>query len=320
VRSVPGPSEADDARAPAEMTPPLRRFRLPRRALVVGAALLVLMLPFGIDRALGTGRVLRGVWVSGVALSGLDRTEASRAVATLGARLRAAPLQVRVRSKLIELKPAKIGFRVDVGKTVEQAVAAGRRGHLGTQLLWWMKRWFSPSDLSAVVTIDSAALDRAVVQWEASAINDRPFEGGVTVSGGKVTPDYPRRGFVVDRRAAARMVLLALANNAAWYSCRCCRSSRSCREPASMRPWSARSVCSPARSSWWQAMGSDISVSAANSSEQQWERAFGTRPHPRYSCTSIRLASTLSSSPSARAWNGSPRTPASPSIDATASA
>jgi vancomycin resistance protein YoaR len=189
-----------------------RRGRRPGRLALVAAVsgLALLLLPFALDRAMHWGKVLRGVWVGDVALSGLDDAEASRAVEQLAGRLRATTLQVRVRHKLVRVEPAAVGFRVDVPATVAQAQRAGRNGSPPTQLWWWLERWLRPARLAPFASLDPRALDKTLSKLEAAAISDPPFEGGVRAQDGRATAEYPRRGSLVDRQAAQQVVLAGL--------------------------------------------------------------------------------------------------------------
>jgi vancomycin resistance protein YoaR len=188
------------------------RRSLRRRHAVLAAlvALGVVVVPFALDRFLHWSVVLRGVWVSDVALSGLDEAEASVAVEQLADRLAAAPLQVRVDRELFQLSPKQVGFEVDVAGTVHNAKLAGRSSGLGSQLWWWLKRWVSPARLTLQVGLDTKALEKELTRFEAAAIAQTPFEGGVQAGGGKVIPEYPRRGRLIDRVPAATVVLAAL--------------------------------------------------------------------------------------------------------------
>ena len=156
------------------------------------------------------GKVLRGVWVGEVALSGLDRSRASEAIAQLDRRLRATPARIRIGSELIEVKPDAVGFRLSVKSTVALALEAGRDTGPFRQMAWWLERWFSPLQLQATAELDADKLAKAVSQWERAGIQDPPFAGGIAVAGQSVQPDYPRVGHTVDQNALRRLLLDAL--------------------------------------------------------------------------------------------------------------
>ena len=181
---------------------------------ILAAFGLLVLLPefwFALDRVLASNQVLRGVWVGGVALSGLDRSQVTRAIVQLDGRLREVPLQLRIGSQLLELRPEQIGLKLDVDQTVEVAFCAGRTGPVVDQMLWWARRWFSPLHLDARTRVDPQALECRLSEWEATAIVNPPFEGGMQVRGGVLQADYPRSGFMIDRARARRSLVDSLA-------------------------------------------------------------------------------------------------------------
>lgn len=189
---------------------PQQRTRARLYAAAPLALVALVLASFALDRALQYDSVLRGVWVEDVALSGLGRSEAEQALAQLGDRLRSTPLSVRVDRELLRLDPAKVGFRLDLEGSLERALAAGRSGHLPSQLGWWLARWGSPSRVRAVADLDAAALDRLMSSWEERAIADRPHPGGIVAKDGRVVAEPPRRGRRIDRERARQALLDAL--------------------------------------------------------------------------------------------------------------
>jgi vancomycin resistance protein YoaR len=174
--------------------------------------LAALVLAFAADRALLRDAVLRRVWVLDVALSGLDRAAAARALSTLDQRLRATPLSVRIGQRLFELDPGKIGFRLDRERTLELALARGRSGSTLSQLGWWLSRWARPDRIQPAGSLDPALLDALLASLEPSAIDDPPFGGAVVAASGEVTAQPPRPGRRVDRAQAERALLGALTD------------------------------------------------------------------------------------------------------------
>lgn len=192
--------------------PPSPRARRPLLLVLLALAPLVaLLLVFGADRAVRAGEVLRGVSAGGIVLAGSDRAGAHRAITELGDKLRAEPLRLRLRDQTFELPPHDINFRVDADETASRALAAGRTGGFVMDLGFWLARFRSPVDIEPVASIDRAALDKLLGEWEAKAIVDPPFEGAIIVErSGAVKPDYPRAGYGIDRDAAARLIEDAL--------------------------------------------------------------------------------------------------------------
>ena len=188
----------------------LERLPAARWAFAVIAPSLLVLVAFGFDRAFTSGRVLRGVWVGGVALSGFDHGEAVQALSGLSARLESAPLAIQVRGQPFELDPKRVAYHVDVGKTAGRAIKVGRNGGIFRQLSAWLGLFSRPVRLSARGTIDQSKLEPLLVEWETRALDDRPFDGGLAVRGDRLVPVPPRGGFAIDRAAAARLILHAL--------------------------------------------------------------------------------------------------------------
>ncbi len=201
----------DGTKTRADAAPSRARARRLARGLVVLAPVLLVLVAFGIDRAVSSDAVLRGVWVGGTSLSGLPRDRVLKRVGELEARLSAAALPVRVAGKLEEVKPESVGFRVDVENTADAALAAGRAGSVVAQLGWWLARWVSPVHLAASVDSSPEALAALLDDLEVRLVPDRPFAGGVRRNGTVFLEDPPREGRRIDRERARTLLLNALA-------------------------------------------------------------------------------------------------------------
>jgi vancomycin resistance protein YoaR len=184
---------------------------IPRWLRGVGIAVAtVLVLHLG-DALLHLGSVVRGVWMSGVSLSGQNREEAENVLRELEARLRDAPLRVSVGGDVHEVKPAELGFSLDVKASVDAALAAGRRNPF-SDFGFWLARFFTPLRIPAVVAIDEERARRFVDGWEKQAGGPRPFGGGVKIVGDALAADPPRPGQIVDRTRALALLKAALAD------------------------------------------------------------------------------------------------------------
>jgi vancomycin resistance protein YoaR len=188
----------------------LERSSAARWIFAVIAPSLLLLVAFGFDRAFAKGQVLRGVWVGGVALSGFDHGQAVQALGGLSARLESAPLSIQVRGQPFELDPERVGYHVDAGQSAGRALKVGRNGGFVRQLSTWLGLFSRPVRLSARGTIDRSKLEPILAEWELRALNDRPYDGGLSVRGDRLVPVPPRGGFAVDRAAAERLILHAL--------------------------------------------------------------------------------------------------------------
>jgi vancomycin resistance protein YoaR len=192
------------------------RWRRPALLAVLALAVpLALVCSYAFDRALTVKRVGRGVWVGRLAASGLERSVAERAIAELGARLRARRLPVQVAQRLFWLDPREVGFAIDVPRTFESAFEVGRTEGVGAQLVSWLGRLAAPLDVGATATLDAALLDRLLLRWEAEALREAPFEGAVRIDGTSVRAEYPRAGLRLDRQAARRALLAGVIEDGA---------------------------------------------------------------------------------------------------------
>jgi hypothetical protein len=163
---------------------------------------------FALDRVSNGGEILGGVTVGGVELSGLSETQARRALQELEADMRSDPLVFDVQGTRFQLLPSDIGLDLDEEALLGAALGNGREGGLGTQFRWWAGHLADRGELAiAPVGIwDRTALRAYLDQWEASAIADPPFDGGVAVQEGRVVGLSPEPGTGIDQEAVFALV------------------------------------------------------------------------------------------------------------------
>ena len=202
---VPAPGAIDAA-------PPRRRWRrivlallvvLVPVALVAGAAGGLLAWDYTYE-----GKVLPGVQVGTVDLSGLDRDQA---VAALGA---AYPLEdgrvvLRTPDRDLEIAYAEVGRRADIGGLVDEAMAAGRTTTLPDRALIQLRQALDGTRIEPRALLDGAALETAVVAALAS-LERAPVDATITMG-----PDGPvttpaRAGATVDAAPVAQAAVAAL--------------------------------------------------------------------------------------------------------------
>ena len=124
-----------------------------------------------------------------------------QALSGLSARLESAPLSIQVRGQPFELDPKRVGYHVDAGQTAGRALKVGRNGGFVRQLSTWLGLFSRPVRLSARGTIDRSKLEPILAEWELRALNDRPYDGGLSVRGDRLVPVPPRGGFAATRRS-----------------------------------------------------------------------------------------------------------------------
>lgn len=155
-------------------------------------------------------RVGHGIRVCELSLAYSTRAELETELGQLEQRLRKAKLSVELAGHVFELPPERVGFRLDVERTARAALNPGTSLTASGRVLSWFTRWTSPRTLDAVVTIDVARLGQVLEEWERAALPDRPFQGGLRVSGDHFVVDAPRAGTRIDRAAAQAAISEAL--------------------------------------------------------------------------------------------------------------
>ena len=155
------------ARAEPDATAPGRR-RSHRRAAFAVAFVLGLLVVLG-----GTGaglaawdsgyqdRILPGVHVGSVDLSGLDRTQATRAL-TAAFRFQEGQLILRTPNGDITIPYAAFSRRADVGALVDTALLAGRNGDTAARAAGEVRQALLGTTIEPRVTLDQRALATAI--------------------------------------------------------------------------------------------------------------------------------------------------------------
>jgi hypothetical protein len=170
----------------------------------VGLALLVGLAFLG-DRLSNGGQVLGRVLVSGVDLGDLNQDDAAAAVRNLEDYLRTTPVPVTVAGHVFSLDPVAVSFEIDEAALAARAMEPGREGHLGSQFVWWVRRFFGDEGrtLDLEYSYDEAALMEIVARWELEGIDNPAFPGEVAVADGLVSFRHPQSGVGIERQTAA---------------------------------------------------------------------------------------------------------------------
>ncbi|MEE2032737.1 VanW family protein [Rhodococcus sp. CC-R104] len=164
-------------------------------ALVLGGIVAVLALLYGVDLALSSGKVPRGVTVAGIEIGGEPVDEAEAILRDeLGARLNA-PVAVAAGDTSGEIVPSQAGLDVDWDATL---------GRVGSQPLNPFTRvgsFFGNDEIGVVSTRDDAALAGAITRVTAAAAYE-PREGNIVFEAGTPVPVTPQPGQRVDLAGA----------------------------------------------------------------------------------------------------------------------
>ena len=153
-----------------------------------------------LTQLIGGDRVVRGVEVAGVSMSGLTRGAALEDLRTLATELGRAEIRFEADGRTFTTTPDELGWEPDSEATAQSAFGVGRRGApwrrlwerargvLGGIELEWVARW-DPEPAQAL-------LDR----WQ-KKVGRSAREAAVRVLDGEIRPVRPRPGIAVDGRA-----------------------------------------------------------------------------------------------------------------------
>ncbi|WP_182346454.1 VanW family protein [Tomitella gaofuii] len=172
------------------------RSRLRIALAAVGGLVALAAVAFGIDVAMTSGEVPRGVRIAGVEVGGLAPDEAAKRVRARAEAGGTHPVTVQAGDATIELVPADAGLGIDA----EASVAAAGTGSLNP----WTRltSLFTTRDVPVVGQVDQDALAAAVAGIAEQV--DRPVvEGTVAFEGGEAVPTWPQTGQRLDAPAAA---------------------------------------------------------------------------------------------------------------------
>ncbi|SDD19014.1 VanW family protein [Rhodococcus tukisamuensis] len=192
--SEPRPLNADPV--PADRAGGSGRSTGVKVAIGAAAALAVGILAYGVDYAMSSDQVPRGVSVAGVDVGGMNPADAEAMLRTeLGPRVQQ-PVEVRAGDARAQVVPEQAGLGIDWSATLDRA---------GAQPLNPVTRLtslFSHREIGVVSTSDEAAL-AAAVEGLRPQVDRAPVEGGIAFDGPTPTGVSPRAGQALDAEGAA---------------------------------------------------------------------------------------------------------------------
>ena len=159
--------------------------------------------------ALRAGEALPGTRVSGLDVGGLTREQVQERLAgTVQART-TGQLELVHEDLRVPLDRAALGVRVDLDRTADRALDAGRTGSPWAPLLGPLLGRGEPVELA--VDVDGAVLGQQVDDL-AAQVDSPAFGGDLLIEGTTVTPQPPAPGRTLDREQARLAVRDALAS------------------------------------------------------------------------------------------------------------
>ena len=117
----------------------------------------------------------------------------------------------------LSFSPQTAGFAVDAQASAARALSVGRSGGVLSRGVAFFARMARPESVSLELKFDPKRLAELEDEWQANAIKDPPFSGGLSIDGTIVTPLYPRAGSRLDRArvlAQLREAVVAVASPA----------------------------------------------------------------------------------------------------------
>lgn len=177
-----------------------------RRALVVaGVVIGALALLYGVDLALASGELPRGITIAGVSVGGLDRAAAeARLRQELGPHVRQ-PVPVSAGDAKATIDPAAAGLDLDWAGTLDRA------GAQPLNPLTRLRSLFTSREAGTVTSTDRPKL-AAAVQALAARTDHDPVEGTIRFDGITPVPVDPRPGQRLDQPRAIEAVLAGWAS------------------------------------------------------------------------------------------------------------
>jgi vancomycin resistance protein YoaR len=173
-------------------------------ASVVALCLLALL----IDSALYYNKVHAGVTISGQAVGGLTRDEATATVTRLVKDAQDKPITLVSGEKTWPVAPKDLGTKMDVTAAVSVAMDVSRGSNFLVDLFWRLKLYFSDKDIPLRGTVDSIMMNELTAEV-AEEIDMPPVNAGLAFDGTTIKVVEGQKGRVVDQ-AALRERLTAL--------------------------------------------------------------------------------------------------------------
>jgi vancomycin resistance protein YoaR len=169
---------------------------------------LLLLLPFVVyfvDQAANDGEVPRNVSVAGIDVGGLSQDDATTVVRAYESNLQAQPATFVVSGSTYELDPTTVSLTADVEGAIEEALDQ-RNGGMFSGFVPWLNGFTEQVDVDLLISVDDAAIDAHLADWEQDAIENPAYEGAIEVVDGDIEFDYPRIGEKIDKPAAHTIV------------------------------------------------------------------------------------------------------------------
>jgi vancomycin resistance protein YoaR len=182
------------------VTPILRagsRTKLIAALGVVAALVLVVVL---LDAGLSFNKVHAGVSVSGFKIGRMSRDQAIKVLDAQVKKAQKSQIVLTDGTQRWPVLPTDLKVHVDVGASVDEAMAVSRSGNLVSNTITRFRLYFSKKDVPLRGTVDTASLD-AFINKVSGALDVAAVNAGLEVQNGDIAVVESKVGRAVDKQA-----------------------------------------------------------------------------------------------------------------------
>jgi vancomycin resistance protein YoaR len=178
---------------------------LRKAGIIAGAVFGALVVLYGVDLALSSGEVPRGVTVVGVDVGGESHEDAEAMLRDQIEPRLTKPIEIKAGDVSTKVEPEKAGLTIDWQATLDNA------GEQPLNPITRLTSFFTTEEVGVKTTTDNAALTAAVEALRVE-IDRAPAEGSVRWEGLTPTAVEPKQGQKLDTAAAKDALLTEWAN------------------------------------------------------------------------------------------------------------
>ena len=189
--------------------------KLRTRVIFASVATVILVLgatAYAQDTSKTFDTVARNVAVGGVAVGGLNIADVTLALSAHENSLRTNTALFTVNGREFRLSPASVDLDADVPAGVDAALRARRSGNIVEDIQSWFTSFLSTESVALPVHFNDDVIAAELDIWESIAVENRAFDGSVSVEDGEVFIQYPLPGFGIDRATSLELVRATMSS------------------------------------------------------------------------------------------------------------
>jgi vancomycin resistance protein YoaR len=181
------------------------------RTRIIFASLATVILVLGAvtyvkDQSRTVDTVARNVTVGGIEVGGLNTADVTLALSAHENTLRTGVGVFSVNGREFRLSPASVELDVDVPAGVEAALQARRDGNIIENIRSWFSSFVTTEAVGLPVDFDDDVIAAELDIWESIAVENRAFDGSITIDDDAVVTRYPLPGVAIDRVTGINLV------------------------------------------------------------------------------------------------------------------